>query len=51
MLANESAARKGQIAEDVKRFVPGAFVGKTKAVVDRPALVEDQEVVIRHAQP
>ena len=48
-LADEPAAREGQIAENIECFVPGAFVGKTKAIVNRTAFVEDQEIAIRHA--
>ena len=50
-LADEPAAREGQIAENVESFVSGAFVRKTKAVVDRASFVEDQEIAVGDPQP
>src|SRR5262245_25124008 len=50
-LAGAVAAGKRQVAEQVERLVPDAFVFKAKRIVDRPFGTEDQQVLVRDPRP
>ena len=40
----DTTAGESQVADHIERFVPGAFVRESKAVVDRSVVVENEQV-------
>ena len=49
-MADQIAARQGQVANQIQSLVPHAFVPETQLVIDRPVAVENQQVAFGDAR-